>query len=123
MVDANVEPQFWIGVHQLPDRQRALNRIDCALERGERLISGGFDEAPMVLFHEGSHKRSMPVPELYPGGLADGGHRGRAHDVGEHDRGQAAFDGLLGQGESSSGPKPTPPRISIIGPWRLRTAT
>jgi hypothetical protein len=100
LVDADPKPQLRV-VYQIPvNRQRAGHRVEGAGEARERLVSGRLDEVAVVPLDQRPDDGLVAVTSP-PRGLLVPRHQGRvAHDVGEHDRGEAALGLLRGQVDS-----------------------
>ncbi len=89
-VDAHVQLQVGVVTSGRLDCQRAVHRVERRRERGERLVPPRLDRLAVVPLDQGSNQDAVTLAGSEPLLFALRHQRRVAHDVGEHDRGEAA---------------------------------
>ena len=101
LVDADAQPQVGVTVELGLCGERAVHRIECAREGGQRLVAGALDPLAVMPLDQRTKNHLVAVSRT-PGRLLVPRHQGGvAHDVGEHDGGEAAFPGSAGHGSAA----------------------
>jgi hypothetical protein len=95
-MDPDTHPEFAFVLQRRLDREGTVHGIHRAREAGERLVPDVLDPIPVVLLDERPQDCTVPLANPMPLLLALP-HQGRvAHDVGEHDGCELAFDPFCG---------------------------